>query len=201
MPTLSNEAKNAAVDAVTALLDGGRCRVYTSGNTLLADLALGTPAFGAAVAGVATANAITADVADNSGVADYVTLTKSDNTETIRLAAGGSQRITASSSSGLLLTTATAHGYTDATPVRAFAETGGTLPTGLTAGTTYYVRDAAALTFKIETSVGAGAIAYTDAGAGNFRVKLAATEAALASKDATVTEGVSVSVASLALSV
>lgn len=69
---LSTAAVNAAADAVTALLNGGKLRIYSGsqpanadaavgGGTLLAELTFGTPAFGAAVAGVATANAIAAD--------------------------------------------------------------------------------------------------------------------------------------------
>ena len=48
------------------------------------------------------------------------------------------------------------HGYTNGEKV--VFRTIGTLPTGLTAGTTYYVRDKTTDTFKVEASVGGGAI-------------------------------------------
>lgn len=67
---LSNAAANAGVDAIAALLDGGVVKIYTgtqpaspetavTDQTLLAVLGLGSPAFGATVNGVATAEAIT----------------------------------------------------------------------------------------------------------------------------------------------
>ena len=62
--------RNAAVNTMAALLNNGTINLYSgtrpatadtalSGNTLLATLTFGATAFGAAVAGVATANAIT----------------------------------------------------------------------------------------------------------------------------------------------
>jgi len=76
-PKLSNVAANAEVDALTALLNGGYLEIYAgtqptdadtaiSGQTNLATLTFGTPAFGAGVAGVATANAIGADTDANA---------------------------------------------------------------------------------------------------------------------------------------
>lgn len=81
-PKLSNTGANAAADAVVDLADGGTLRIYSGtqpanadtavSGTLLASLALGTPAFGAAANGVATANAITGDTAaDASGTASW----------------------------------------------------------------------------------------------------------------------------------
>lgn len=86
-PSITTAARNAAANAVTALVDAGsqpgRLRIYggtmpadantaLSGNTLLADLAMTKPAFGAAAAGVATAAAITADSsADASGTPTF----------------------------------------------------------------------------------------------------------------------------------
>jgi hypothetical protein len=82
-PKLTNRGANAAADAVTALLNSGILRLYTgtqpatadtgiSGNTLLAQLTFGNPAFGAANNGTATANAITSDgTADASGTATW----------------------------------------------------------------------------------------------------------------------------------
>jgi hypothetical protein len=65
-------AIDAEADAVCALLNGGKLRIYTgaqpgsadaplNGQTLLAELGFGAPAFAAAVAGMATANAIAKD--------------------------------------------------------------------------------------------------------------------------------------------
>src|SRR5439155_785437 len=74
---------NASADAVTALLNGGTIRIYTAPQpatadtaittqTLLASPTFGSPAFAAAVAGVSTANAITADPsASASGTANW----------------------------------------------------------------------------------------------------------------------------------
>lgn len=95
-PRLADAAKNAAADAVAALCNGGKLRIYDStGGTgqpadpdsavgsqvLLAELTFGNPAFGAAVAGVATANAITGDAtADATGTATWFRVVKSDGT-------------------------------------------------------------------------------------------------------------------------
>lgn len=80
---VANIGVNAGVDALVALANGGTLDIYSgtrpatadtalSGNTLLASLTLGSPAFGASSAGVATANAITGDSsADNTGVASF----------------------------------------------------------------------------------------------------------------------------------
>lgn len=90
-----NAAVNAAVDALTALLNGGKLQIYAgtrpatgdtaiSGQTLLAELTFGNPAFGAASGGVATANAITADSSANAtGTATWFRLLKSDDTKVL----------------------------------------------------------------------------------------------------------------------
>lgn len=76
-PKLSDVAVNAKVDAMTALLAGGYLQLYdgaqpTTADTAvgaqvcLATLVFGTPAFGAAVAGVAAANAISPDTDANA---------------------------------------------------------------------------------------------------------------------------------------
>ena len=54
--------------------------------------------------------------------------------------------------------TCPAHGFTAADCVQFV---GSALPTGLSAHTPYYVRDVATNTFKVETSVGAGAVNIT----------------------------------------
>lgn len=82
----ANAARDAAADANAAELDGGALQIYggtapadadaaLGGATLLAELTLGDPAFGAASAGVVTANSITADSsADADGVPTFFRL-------------------------------------------------------------------------------------------------------------------------------
>lgn len=77
--TGANAARDAAIDAIAATLNGGSLRIYDgtppadanaalSSNDLLAQLTLGDPAFGSASSGVVTANSITADTsADATG--------------------------------------------------------------------------------------------------------------------------------------
>lgn len=94
-PKLSNEAANAEADAVAALLNSGYIRIYdgaqpANANTalgaqvLLAELRFGNPAFGAAVAGVATANPVTSDASANAtGTAAWFRALKSDGSSSI----------------------------------------------------------------------------------------------------------------------
>lgn len=82
-PKFSNAAVNAKVDAQAALLNSGFLDLYDGSQPATADTAIGAqvklarltfgnPAFGAAVAGVATANAITQDSsADATGTASW----------------------------------------------------------------------------------------------------------------------------------
>lgn len=91
-PKLSNTGANAEADAVADLLDDGYLRIYdgsqpanadtaVSGQTLLAELRFGNPAFGSSSAGVVTANAITQDSsANNTGTASWFRALKSDGT-------------------------------------------------------------------------------------------------------------------------
>lgn len=88
----SDGVRNAAVDAAAALLNGGTIKVYTGSmpstpatavttQTLLATLTFGNPAFGSAVSGTATANAITDDSsADATGTATWARLSTSGGT-------------------------------------------------------------------------------------------------------------------------
>jgi hypothetical protein len=84
---------NAGLDAQTAELNNGYLRVYAAAArpagpnaalgtvTLLCELRFGSPAFGAAVALVATANALTQDsAADAAGVPLFARSYKSDGT-------------------------------------------------------------------------------------------------------------------------
>lgn len=62
--------------------------------------------------------------------------------------------------------TAPGHALTDTTKVRIVAIPGATLPTGVSAGVTYFVRDAATDTFKLALTSGGAAIDITASGAG-----------------------------------
>jgi len=91
-PKFSNESVNAEADALAPLANSGKLRIYTGSQpataddaigavTLLAELTMNATAFGAAVAGVLTANAITADsTADDTGTAAWFRIWKSDGT-------------------------------------------------------------------------------------------------------------------------
>ena len=94
-PKRSDEAANAAVAAMGALCNSGKIRIYNGtqpatantsigGATLLAELTFNATAFAAPTAGVATANAITADSsADNTGTAAWARCLKSDGTSVV----------------------------------------------------------------------------------------------------------------------
>ncbi|HUW17466.1 MAG TPA: hypothetical protein VMW94_10340 [Actinomycetes bacterium] len=81
--TLAADTASAIADAVATLCNGGTVKIYDGAQpadpdtavttqTLLATCTFGTPAFAAAVDGVATANAITQDAsADASGTAAW----------------------------------------------------------------------------------------------------------------------------------
>lgn len=77
MGFIPSAQRNRAADAVCVRANGGSLRIYSgtppasadaalSGNTLLAELPMSPTAFDAAVAGVATANAITTDASANA---------------------------------------------------------------------------------------------------------------------------------------
>lgn len=102
---LSTAGKNAAMDAVTALIDagsaGGKIKIYDgtkpagpntaiSTQTLLATLTLSTTGFGAASGGVATANTITAGTAVATGTASWARITDSDDNAVIDVTVGTS---------------------------------------------------------------------------------------------------------------
>lgn len=90
-PKLAAATANAACDAAAALFNSGYLKIYDgsqpatgdtaiSGQTLLATLRFNATAFGSAVAGVATANAIVSDTdAAATGTAAWFRVLKSDN--------------------------------------------------------------------------------------------------------------------------
>jgi hypothetical protein len=95
MAKLTNLAVNTEADALGALFDGGVLKIYNgtqpatadtaiTTQTLLATLSLDTPAFGAAVNGILTANTITADPdAAAAGTASWFRAFESDGTTKI----------------------------------------------------------------------------------------------------------------------
>lgn len=94
-PKLSNEAANAAAAAACALCNGGFVDIYDGTQPATADTAITTqvklahltfasPAFAAAVAGVAAANAIGSDsAADATGTASWFRAYKANGTSPV----------------------------------------------------------------------------------------------------------------------
>lgn len=91
---VSVEGRNAAVDAVAALLNGGTLKFYSgtqpanagtalSGNTMLVSLGFSATAFGAASSGSATANSITGGTIAADGTATFARLFKSNGTSVV----------------------------------------------------------------------------------------------------------------------
>lgn len=91
----SDTAVNAEANALAALLNDGYLRIYDgtqpanantaiTSQTLLAELRFPNPAFGTAVAGVITANAITSDAdANATGTASWYRCLESDGTTVV----------------------------------------------------------------------------------------------------------------------
>ena len=89
---VSTSAANTKADAFATAMNAGKIRIYQGAKPatanavlgaalLLGELTFGNPAFGAAVNGLLTANAITKDSsADNSGTAQFYRLFKADGT-------------------------------------------------------------------------------------------------------------------------
>lgn len=90
--TLTTTARNAAADAVVDLLDGGTgdasgdIAFATSGAAVLCTCPLSNPAFGAAAAGVATANAVTTGTVATAGTVALALFRNRANTEIFRCA-------------------------------------------------------------------------------------------------------------------
>jgi hypothetical protein len=95
MAFITTANRNRAADAITARANNGSLRIYggtvpadanaaLGGATLLAVLPLSATAFAAAVNGVASANAITADTsADATGTASFFRVFETDGTTTV----------------------------------------------------------------------------------------------------------------------
>lgn len=86
---------NAQADALNALYNGGKLRLYTGTQAATADTAIGaqvkvveftlpTPCFGASAAGVVTANAITDVVGLTLGDAAFYRVVKADGTTSLQ---------------------------------------------------------------------------------------------------------------------
>lgn len=80
---LLTAARNAAADAVVALLDDGDIRFETSGDNEVSTNDFGATAFAAAAAGIATANAIADDTSTIEGTIDHAVLRNSGGTPVI----------------------------------------------------------------------------------------------------------------------
>jgi hypothetical protein len=96
--------RNGLADFVVDQLDGGTLVFLSAGDVTLASLGFGTPAFGAASSGIATANAITPDTsADATGTVTKAELRDSGGPTAIVLcsvtATGGGGDIELSSTS------------------------------------------------------------------------------------------------------
>ncbi|MDJ0950951.1 MAG: hypothetical protein QNJ94_18725 [Alphaproteobacteria bacterium] len=72
--------RNGIADHVVDQLDGGNLEFQTSGSAEVATCTFGTPAFGAASSGVATANAITKDSSATGGTTTKAELQNSGST-------------------------------------------------------------------------------------------------------------------------
>lgn len=127
---LSDAAANAEANALAPLLNGGFIELYTgaqpanantalAGNTLLATLTFGNPAFGAAAAGVITANAIASGTAVATGTATFARLYKTDGSSVVMdvtvgtSGAGINLNTTSIVTGGLVSVTAFSHTVTE----------------------------------------------------------------------------------------
>lgn len=81
-------------------------------------------------------------------------------------AAHTATRTVSSIDTGTETLTCNAHGYANGTPIR--FKTSGTIPSGLSVDTTYYVIDQAANTLKVSTTAGGTAVNITSAGSGTL---------------------------------
>jgi hypothetical protein len=95
--THSTAARNAATDAVTALIGvSGRLKFHITGSTVaapttaVANLALSATAFGASASGTATANAIASDTNAVGGTVAFASLQTSGGVAVIHCAVAAS---------------------------------------------------------------------------------------------------------------
>jgi len=167
---LSNAAAGVKLAALTALLNGGSLKIYTGSmptnvedsatGTLLLTEALSATAFGApsSVSGAdatAAMNAVTQANGATTADPGYYRLCKSDGTAVEQGLVAAPRAVTVTIASPGVFTSV-AHGFANGAPVK--LATNGALPTGLTAGTTYYVVSTATDTFGLSATVGGSAI-------------------------------------------
>lgn len=99
---LGTAARNAAANAVTALLNGGNIQFLTAGDVQIASVGLANPAFAGADNGQAAANTLTADTNTAAGTVTKFAARNSSNvsifTGTV-VATGGTGDIVLSSTS------------------------------------------------------------------------------------------------------
>lgn len=119
------------------------------------------------ITSTATSDVLNATIYGETGLSSLVlTGTVDVNTPSAGVSASASQ---VTSSSGLLFTTTTAHGFALGLVVQFTTST--TLPTGISAATDYYVVPITATTYKVATSLAnalAGTVvAYTNTGTGD----------------------------------
>lgn len=86
---------------------------------------------------------------------------------------GTSYAYTALASSDVF--TAPGSSYSDTNTVRLLFDLGGTTPSGVSIGTTYYIRDSSGTTFKLAASSGGSAIDITTDGSGRIALLTAKT--------------------------
>ena len=96
-------------------------------------------------------------------------------TAVLCLVTGDLSTYTITADAGTDVITATGHDFINGTPVQ-FTNSGGALPSGIAADTTYFVIGAAANTFQISETIGGSAVDVTSAGSGTNTV----TEVAIA---------------------
>lgn len=119
------------------------------------------------ITSTATSDVLNATIYGETGLSSLVlTGTVDVNTPSAGVSASASQ---VTSSSGLLFTTTTAHGFALGLTVQ--YTTSNTLPTGISLATDYFVVPISSTTYKVATSLADAftgtVVAYTDTGTGN----------------------------------
>ena len=94
--------------------------------------------------------------------------------QAINVSATGTQKTVTSVNTGTETITSNAHGYANGDAIR-FQSTGGTVPGGLIAGTTYYVINAATNTYQVSLTSGGSAENLTSGGSGTIETCIATT--------------------------
>jgi hypothetical protein len=178
MAGLVTAARNAAIDAVTALATHISLHTGHPSTTGANEVAGGSYgrqacAFDAAASGAtqnAAAEAFTVMPDTTANPITHVGLWSASSGGTYYGSAplgGAADFFTALASSDVF--TAYAHGLSDTNRVELEAPTGATLPTGVAVNTIYFVRDATTDTFKLAATSGGAAINITTDGSGVIR--------------------------------